>query len=358
MNWNNLEFTDEKFYRDRAHNDRPFTFDDAIVYEDDSYVIIQEYYRFIEDETLYDIDNKVSKLLESKKVIGINPGEFWNDSRELFLHRNFYKMSMAPGPLYDMYLQVKSSIESISVLHPEVYDLNTKPIYQSSYMSRRGTEKRFNFFRMCYEHKDKMFINYWNYHWRWQNVELCYFNEWNGIRFPYFTRKQEEDTKEKRVNGDYYGYNAKLLYDAVSLLQESKFNIVLETFDAGPIITEKSILSFLARRIPVFTSEKINRKSLEKLGFYTFDEIYEGFDVEETLLYNNRGGYVIEPEVSWELNKDYYLQWKEIIKKVNSDWGVEYYKSKQDEIQHNFELCKKIDNNTLYKSIGELFDEE
>ena len=48
----------------------------------------------------------------------------------------------------------------------------------------------------------------------------------------------------------------------------------------------------------------------------------------------------------------------EIIKKINSDWGVEYYKSKQDEIQHNFELCKKIDNNTLYSSMGELFDEE
>ena len=60
----------------------------------------------------------------------------------------------------------------------------------------------------------------------------------------------------------------------------------------------------------------------------------------------------------WEDNKEYYLQWKEIIKKVNSDWGVEYYKSKQDEIQHNFELCKKIDNNTLYSSMGELFDEE
>ena len=52
------------------------------------------------------------------------------------------------------------------------------------------------------------------------------------------------------------------------------------------------------------------------------------------------------------------IEWKEIIKKVNSDWGVEYYKSKQDDIQHNFELCKKIDNNTLYSSMGELFDEE
>lgn len=355
MDWNNLEFIDEKLYCDREYKKIPFTLDDAIVYEDDSYAIIREYYKFVDDKNLSIIDDKVFELLESKKVLGISPGEFFQSKID---HPNLYKMGVGPGPKWDMYVQVKSSIESISVLHPEVYDLNIKPTYQSSYLGRIGTDKRFNFFRICYEHKDKMFINYWNYAWDWQKKEKVAFEEWEGIKFPFFTREQELDTDWKRNRGDFYTYNAQLLYDAVKLLKESKFNIILETWDTGPIITEKSILPFLARRIPVFTSEKINRKSLEKLGFCTFDEIYEGFDVEKTLLFNQNFQHEIRPEFDWEDNKEYYLQWKEIIKKVNSDWGVEYYKSKQDEIQYNFELCKKIDNNTLYNSIGELFDGE
>lgn len=354
MDWINLEFLDEKFYRDNQRYGLDFDLSDIILYEEEEYAIIREYYRFIGDKRK-EADKMVRELLDKKKVLGINPGEFFASKVN---HPNLYKMSMGPGPKWDMYAQVKSSLESFSMKHPNVYDLDIKTKYQSSYLGRRGTDKRFNFFRICYEHKDKMLINYWNYAWDWQNKEKVAFEEWEGIKFPFFTREQEVDTERKRAHGDYYTYNSQLLYDAVKLLKESKFNIILETYDSGPIITEKSVLSFVAKRIPVFTSEEVNRKSLEKLGFCTFDEIYEGFDVEKTLLFNQNFQYEIRPDFDWEDNKEYYLQWKEIIKKVNSDWGVEYYKSKQDEIQHNFELCKKIDNNTLYSSMGELFDEE
>ncbi len=359
MSWDNLKLIDEKYYRDKSTRGFPFQLDDLIIYEDENHALIREYYRFTEND-MERFDNKVMELFKTKKVVGINPSEFFNDERELFSKSPYRWYRCTNGPSnnrWDIFFQTKASIDSITHLYPNVFDIKVEPTYQSSYLGRRGTEKRFNFFRLCYEHKDKMLINYWNYHWRWQNVELCYFNEWNGIKFPYLTKQQQQDTLEQRKQNN-YEYNAKLLFDAVNLQRESKFNFVLETYDSGPIITEKSILSFMAERIPVYTSEERNRKSFELLGFYLFDEIYDGYDVDKTLFFDNRGGVVIEPEVSWELNKEYYLQWKEIIEKVNSDWGTNYYKSKQDEIQHNVELCKKISDNTLYKSMGELFNEE
>ena len=248
MDWNNLQILDEKYYRDLYDvNGVSLTWEDVLLYEDDNYAIIREYYKWA--NPVEEIDNKVSKLFENKKVIGLAPSEFWNDDRAPFVYGNdkFYRQTCGySNGRWDVYFQVKCHIESLTILHPEVYDIDVKPEYQCSYLGRRGTEKRWNFFVLTYEHKNNFFINYWNYHWKWQNVEKCFFDEWNGIEFPYFTEKQEMGTWKKRIN-NYHKYNAKLLSDAVKLQTKSKYNLVLETYDSGPIITEKSILPFLAK---------------------------------------------------------------------------------------------------------------
>ena len=130
MDWINLEFLDEKFYCDNQRYGLDFDLSDIILYEEEEYAIIREYYRFIGDKRK-EADNMVRELLDKKKVLGINPGEFFASKVH---HPNLYKMSMGPGPKWDMYAQVKSSLESFSMKHPNVYDLDIKTKYQSSYL--------------------------------------------------------------------------------------------------------------------------------------------------------------------------------------------------------------------------------
>ena len=153
------------------------------------------------------------------------------------------------------------------------------------------------------------------------------FNEFDGIlRYASWVSNPKDEVDN--VNVDRYP-SFKVLLDE---FKSSYINFVFETEKDSTknSLTEKTMISFLTKTIPIFYNNKNYCKELEDMGFYTFNNLFDFDTFTDTFdMYDNR-----------KVDK--------IVKSINKFNSMSLldienlYKNNIEKINHNYNLCYRF----------------
>jgi len=300
-----------------------------ILFEDDNKIILNWLTVPNNKENLIQI---IKEKIDTKKIYLMKPMERfgsydWVDDRVFIIGNEIYKDT--PSFLLHLKCYIDCFFPDLDLI------IHSDKWYSLSYMAHRYQPERFEFFKLIHKNlKDNFLVAF-------SNVSEMVHHESNteikdGIQLPFHQNsklqiqkyfvKFDKPEAAKRVHMGHSQPSVQVFYeDAVRLQSQGLINIYFETDFNHYGISEKSIMPFISKTIPLpITKSKEVIDALKNVGFNFF---FEELGLPETFDFNNPNVVKIYDDF---LNNITF----EDIKKI--------YDNNLDKIENNFNLMVKI----------------